>query len=606
MLIVGAALYRWWYVTTLHHRLMEQSQWILAGALTGIGILIAILIAGRGFRFQWMEFIRHPSAKTRALIALVLTLLSARYFLFTAVNQGRHLIPGMHDEYMYLLQARFLVEGHLWLPAHPLNQFFETFHVLTKPVYAPIYFFGTALVYAPGTWAGLPPFLTSILVAGGCIGIMYLVVTHLLDGMAGLLAALLLASLPFLHSLSILAISHSIMLLLALLMVWAYIGWRKNLREPQRPLWKMLAWGGLLGFFAGFAADTRPIDALCYAVPLAVAILLDLRRAPRLALWTLPVALLMMAPFFALQLIANHGITGHWLQDPASLYASIYWPALRFGLPRPDPNFRPPTSLPQIQEYYRFIRAILDVYSRDHIWQAWYQERWRILGGVTVPMTLLLLPACVGVLALFHRGIRSADRQPRRLWIMPVAYVLFAAIYTAYPSFMDHYAIVVAPAMILLVLLGCSTLTAAAGLKYRPSIKLILGFLIIGASCGTIHEINPNSIEAAFDPVLLKLINERLAKIRPPALVFFRCSPKSLGALYHAEPVYNIDTANPDDSQIIRAHDLGWQEDQKLCAYYAFKDPERAVYLFRYDVKLLKIETMGTVAHPVKIPDMDP
>jgi hypothetical protein len=48
----------------------------------------------------------------------------------------------------------------------------------------------------------------------------------------------------------------------------------------------------------------------------------------------------------------------------------------------------------------------------------------------------------------------------------------------------------------------------------------------------------------------------------------------------HAEPVYNVDVAWPDDARVIRAHDLGPERDRALFAYYARVSPDRAVYVY--------------------------
>jgi hypothetical protein len=53
-------------------------------------------------------------------------------------------------------------------------------------------------------------------------------------------------------------------------MVWAFLRWRRN----HGPRWALA-----VGLLAGWAAITRPADALCYALPIGLAMLWDLRRA---------------------------------------------------------------------------------------------------------------------------------------------------------------------------------------------------------------------------------------------------------------------------------------------------------------------------------------
>src|SRR5258705_9444821 len=101
---------------------------------------------------NWLDLRPRPSAKVRAITFTILFVISARYFLFSADAAGRGLFPTLHDEFMYLLQARMLARGRLWMPAHPLADFFDCFNVIVRPVYAAEYFPGTALIYVPGVW----------------------------------------------------------------------------------------------------------------------------------------------------------------------------------------------------------------------------------------------------------------------------------------------------------------------------------------------------------------------------------------------------------------------------------------------------------------------
>ena len=79
----------------------------------------------------------------------------------------------------------------------------------------------------------------------------------------------MLASLSWFRVYSVLLTSHEPMLLLGLLLVWAWLRWRRGRRR---------GWAWAMGVFAGWGAITRPADALCFAVPVGCALLLDLLK----------------------------------------------------------------------------------------------------------------------------------------------------------------------------------------------------------------------------------------------------------------------------------------------------------------------------------------
>ena len=96
--------------------------------------------------------------------------------------------------------------------------------------------------------------------------------------------------------------SQPVLVLMGLLMFWSYLKWRREHR---------LKWAAAIGAFAGWAAITRPVDALCFAIPLGVAMLLELRRRRTLrdAAATAIVTCAFASPFLALQIVENVGVT---------------------------------------------------------------------------------------------------------------------------------------------------------------------------------------------------------------------------------------------------------------------------------------------------------
>src|SRR5204862_6717439 len=105
-----------------------------------------------------------------------------------------------------------------------------------------------------------------------------------------------------------------------LLIRWAWLRWRQN---------QKLAWAALIGALMGWAAITRPVDALCYSIPVGLAMLAALRTAPwRRAATTLGLLVACAAPFLAIQIILDIGVTGDPFKTPYRLYADLFTPQM--------------------------------------------------------------------------------------------------------------------------------------------------------------------------------------------------------------------------------------------------------------------------------------
>src|SRR5207302_5187477 len=114
---------------------------------------------------------------------------------------------------------------------------------------------------------------TSVVIGGLAVAMTFVAVTELLrDGVLGVLAALLVVSLEHVRGLSVMTMSHPVLMLLVLCGVAAAARWRES---------RALGWAAAFGAAAGWAAITRPLDALCYFVPLGVALMVDAIRHRR-------------------------------------------------------------------------------------------------------------------------------------------------------------------------------------------------------------------------------------------------------------------------------------------------------------------------------------
>ena len=547
-------------------------------AVVGVAALLGVLAVSTRVRRAIETLLRrarHPSLRTRLIAALLIAGLATTFLIATSLYYDRYLKPMWHDEFAYAIQTRMLAQGRLWMPAHPLGEFFETFYVLHQPRYAAIYFPGTALLYVWAIWLHVPLWIASASLAGVTIGLFYWVIGDLIDDVAGGLGAAILLSLTEFQRMAMAFMAQVPMLLLSLLMVWSFLRWRRHKRAQ---------WALCIGVFAGWAAITRPLDAICYAAPIGLAMLWDLRGNPlRQRTASLASIIAGALPFLAVQLIFNLGVTGSVLTTPWHVYVDRDLPGAGLGFRAFDATLRPQSSLPEKQLFYkRFISPYLAHHDWMHAPAALLQRAMSVV-QVALPHPALL-PIALAGLAAFKR----------RRWIFPAAIFLFILFYGLYPFTLPHYTLIAAPAAIMLLLMGIRAIETSwlAGRRI-VFMALATGVLIIALV---------NQSEARFQievyhrPADHRAVDHALASIPAPAVVLFRFSPH---ASEHFEPVYNIDVAWPDDAPIVRAHDLG-ERNIEIFRYYAARQPNREFY--RFDLSDYTLRDLGSAKNLAQTP----
>ncbi len=201
-----------------------QRQFLFAA----VALLLSAIPPARDALLAAMSRCNDLSPRARRGIAVLISILASIYLFATAVYQERDFFPRFHDEQSYMLQIRMLSHGRLWMPQHPLADFFESTHILVKPVYASMCFPGCALMNLPGAWLHLPYWVLPIIFSGCAVGLLFHVTSELAGTVAGLLAALLLLALPVFRQLSLMVMSHTNMLLLGLAIIYAWLHWRQS------------------------------------------------------------------------------------------------------------------------------------------------------------------------------------------------------------------------------------------------------------------------------------------------------------------------------------------------------------------------------------------
>jgi len=505
----------------------------------------------------------------RSIVAVIIALVAALYLYFTAVSLGREFFPKWHDEFIYLIQTEQIARGTLWRAGLAWPGFFDTFYLFVEPVYASLSFPGTAILYAPRVWLNSPAWVASLACAGACVGLLYRIVAEIFDDSLGLTAALLLLGVATFRRLSIMTISQLPMLLMSLAMLGSLLLWTRR-RSP--------ATAAIFGAITGWALITRPLDALAFAVPsLLYAAWLMSREGVRKNLRSIAAGAAAAAPFLLVQLVFNLGVTGSPLTTPNGAYYARDIPGLGlgFGFGEPNPLVRPASPLPQKQRMYdEWVLPMLREHRPENILPDLLSTRLPIWthAGLAHPLLIMLLP--LSVLAI-----------RRQTWIWPASIILLIGAYSLYPSVLRHYAVPLAGAMAVTVVMAMEGF-GRLGPRARR-IAVAAGAAVAVASLPQFQRLPDDYNGVA--PTVVAAEHALRAIVGKPAIVFFTWNP---ARDLHDEPVYTYSAAHPDDAQIIRARDLG-EQNIELIQHYAQLQPDRDVY--RFDERDGKLYHLGSV-----------
>ena len=519
--------------------------------------------------------VRRLPRSARPIVALALGAVGMTYLYLSALQQGQRLVPMVKDEYSYLLQARMLSTGRLWLPRHALADFFDATALLSDRVYASVYTPGVALLLAPGAAFDWPHWIIPMLLSGAAVAMLYLTVAALADDWYGIAAALFLVGCGVFHTMWRTAMAQVPAMLFGMLLVGCFLRWRARRHS--------LAWAAAMGAVAGWEVIIRPQDAVCYVLPVAVAMLLALRRRPWKVAASIAACVVAAAPFFALQLVTNVGVTGRWSDFPHNYYHRRDLPHLGYGFyeNRLQREFRPASVSPQKQTEFDLERSglqRLDIRNRGdwmHVWN--HRIPTFVRGTLPAPFLVVFLP--VGLVALGRRW----------RWVPAAVVPLFLLVYLPWPFILPHYPLAAAPAALLLVVLGMRAIERRAR-RIAPAATAAFALLVVAAFVTALPQVNATRAALENPFVAPQDLDRMIRQVTPGrAVVLLRYDFWNGGRM---RP-YNIDVANPDDAPIIKALDLG-PRNGEIYAYYAERQPDRE--FFRYDFADASLTRLGSAA----------
>ena len=535
---------------------------IISASLTVIFGVLALFFPQLGknfFRRVEQSFSRFAERKTLAILVLFIAVVVVRILVLSLLSVP---VPGIHDEFSYLLMADTFAHGRLANPPHPMWVSFETFHVNWFPRYASMYPPAQGFALALGQLLGHPWIGVLLSDAAMCAAILWMLQGWFPSRWAllgGLLVALKfgIAS-DWMNSYwggAVAALGGALVL-----GTLPRIAKRSKSRDAI-----------LLGLGIAILANSRPYEGFLFCIPAAMWFVWwlvgkaksrhSLRGRLQSVVTPLVVVLILTAAFMGYH---NWRLTGNPLLLPHVLNTRTYHTTGLFLWDHKKPEMHYRNA--QFEEFY-------NDWERENYDNTW-ADVWRVsgekLGRCTMTYfwvgELLLLPA----LPFLFR-----DRM-MRLFITTFVFVtvgIFAVIWSN-----AHYA---APLTCAIFALTVQTIRHLRTMRIgvRPvglalSRAVVLLLVLDTALYASFRMCNPLPWTCQGDPSRAA-IAEKLQHTPGKHLIMVRYEKDNHNI--HDEWVYN--SAEIDNAKVLWARELDPQQNAKLFAY--FKD--RKIWLVTPD-----------------------
>lgn len=477
-------------------------------------------------------------------------------------------IPGIHDEFSYLLMGDTFAHGRLANHTHPMWMSFETFHVNWRPTYSSMYPPAQGLALAIGQLLGNPWIGVLLSDAAMCAAILWMLQAWMPSRWAllgGLFATLNLGIASYwMNSYwggAVAAIGGALVL-----------GALARIRRRA-----IMGNALLLGLGIAILANSRPYEGFLFCIPAGVwlvAWLAEKRKSPkpfflriRVVLFPLVVCILLLLGFMGYY---NWRLTGNALLMPHVLNTRTY---------HSSPLFLWQHATAPLKYNNDQFETFYNGWERED-----YQTTWKDAFDVTAEKVARLgveffWPGALFLLPALPFALRDSKMRLLVITLALVAVGVFAVIWSA-----PHYAAPITCVIYALLVQAVRHLRTmkrrgrALGMGLSRALVVLL-----------VLETGVNVARGACDPMWWTCtgdssrlaIQKRLEHTPGKHLIVVRYSD---GHNIHDEWVYN--GADIDGSKVIWARELSEEQNDKLFAY--FKD--RHIWLVEPDVNNLGLK----------------
>jgi hypothetical protein len=517
--------------------------------------------------FQKVEFFFSRLAERKKLVVslMFLAVVSVRLAVLPLLPVP---VPGIHDEFSYLLMGDTFAHGRLTNPTHPMWMSFETFHVNWFPTYSSMYPPAQGFALAIGQLLGNPWIGVLLSDAAMCAAILWMLQAWMPARWAllgGVFAALNLGIASYwMNSYwgGAVAGAGGALVLGALA------------RIRRRP---SLGSALLFGLGVAILANSRPYEGLLFCIPagfwllwwIAGKIKSRASLPSRIQKVVLPLTVCIAATLAFIGYY-NWRLTGNALLMPHVLNTRTYHSTPLFLWEHNKPELK--YNNEQFEDFY-------NGWERED-----YKTTWHDVLGVTAEKVarlgvVLFWPGALFLLPAIPLALR--DRKMRLLLVTLLVCVagVFVVIWSA-----PHYAAPVTCVVYALLVQAVRHLrlmkwkTRAVGVALSRALVVLL-VLETGVNVGR-RACDPMWWTCAGDPSRVTVMKQ-LEKLPGKHLILVRYAENHN---IHDEWVYN--GADIDGSKIIWARELDKEQNDKLFAY--FKD--RRVWLVEPDLDNTKIK----------------